>query len=144
MRGQNLTLDPERMRSEFRANLVTFVAICRARDITPVLLTQASRLKDDPDPLIRHHTDKMKRDFGLEYERYRELWEGFNEIIREVGREQSVWVVDLAARVPKEKQYMYDICHFNTVGSELVAQIIAGDLREQHIAADARERRKKR
>lgn len=144
LRGRKLVIDPERLRAEFRSNLVTFVAICRARDVTPVLLTQASRLKDDPDPLIRHHTDKMKRDFGLEYERYRELWAGFNDIIRQVGEEQGVWVVDLAARVPKEKEFMYDICHFNTRGSELVAQIIAGDLREQGIAVAARDRRQKR
>ncbi len=42
-----------RLVPEFTLNLQTFINICRARSITPVLMTMPSRLKDAPRPLDR-------------------------------------------------------------------------------------------
>ena len=53
VRGRKIEVHPEQLVQEFTLNLQTFINICRARGITPVLLTMPSRLKDDPDPLIR-------------------------------------------------------------------------------------------
>ena len=50
VRGQKITIDQDLLVREFSLNLQTFINICRARDIIPVLMTQASRLTDPPDP----------------------------------------------------------------------------------------------
>ena len=34
-------------------------------------------------------------------------------------------VIDLAALIPQDKQYMYDVVHLNTRGSQLAAQLIS-------------------
>jgi hypothetical protein len=53
VRGQKITIDQDLLVREFSLNLQTFINICRARGITPVLMTQASRLTESPDPLIQ-------------------------------------------------------------------------------------------
>ncbi len=49
---------------EFRLNLQTFINICRARKITPVLLTQFNRYKADPDPKIREAMAGLREGFA--------------------------------------------------------------------------------
>ena len=60
-----------------------------------------------------------------------ELYARFNQAIREVGQEQGVLVIDLAALIPQDKQYMYDVVHLNTRGSQLAAQLISERLQKQ-------------
>ena len=52
VRGQKITIDQDLLVREFSLNLQTFINICRARGIIPVLMTQASRFTDHPDPPI--------------------------------------------------------------------------------------------
>ena len=54
-----------------------------------------------------------------------ELYARFNQAIREVGKANGVLVIDLAALIPQDKQYMYDVVHLNTRGSQLAAQLIS-------------------
>ena len=50
VRGKKITIDQDFLVREFSLNLQTFINICRAREITPVLMTQASRLTESPRP----------------------------------------------------------------------------------------------
>ena len=52
VRGRKIEVNQDQLVPEFTLNLQTFINICRARGITPVLMTMPSRLKDHPDPLI--------------------------------------------------------------------------------------------
>jgi hypothetical protein len=45
-----------------------------------------------------------------------------------VGKQDGVLVIDLAALIPQDKQYMYDVVHLNTRGSQLAAQLISDRL----------------
>jgi len=55
----------------------------------------------------------------------------FNEIIREVAEEENIGLIDLNKQVPaKSHKYIYDVFHYNTAGSELVAGIITDRLFE--------------
>ena len=130
LRGTKLELDEDFLQSEFRRNLRMFIGICRARDIAPVLMTQANRLTDEPDEVVRQHLRKIEKGFGIGYADYRRLWDMYNDAIRDVGREEDVLVVDLEREVPKDERYMYDLCHYHTTGSEYAAAIIADRLRE--------------
>lgn len=131
--AENLIIDEaykNYMSTEFRKNLQTFIGICRARTITPVLMTQASRFKDDPDAVILGHFEQLidKRKLNLDYYGLKELHERFNQTIREVGRDNNVLVIDLARQIPQKKDFIADAVHYNDVGSELAAEIISREI----------------
>ena len=116
---------PANIVEEFAANLNIFVSICRARKITPVLMTQFNRFKENPDHKVRKTMEKVQADTGVDYATYKGLLDRFNAAIRKVARENGVLLIDLEANVPKESAYLYDIVHLNTQGSLLVADLIA-------------------
>ncbi|MGB1250123.1 MAG: SGNH/GDSL hydrolase family protein [Candidatus Promineifilaceae bacterium] len=127
--GETTQFTPEEtaaMRGRFAAHLQTFIAICQAQGIEPILMTQPNRITQVPDPLfeqIIHHT------FRLSYDDYFALYTQFNETIRDVSAENDLRLIDLAAEIPQNDQYIYDWVHLNTAGSELAAEIIADALR---------------
>ena len=110
-------------------NLQTFINISRARKITPALMTMANRLKDHPDPFILSLERKtVETGTGLNYKDFKDLVDLFNQTIREVAAANSVLVIDLDRKVPKEKELMYDFVHLNDAGSKYVSDIIAAEL----------------
>ncbi len=60
-----------------------------------------------------------------------ELYARFNQAIREVGQANGVLVIDLAALIPQDQKYIYDVVHLNTRGSRLAAQLISERLYKQ-------------
>ena len=117
IRGKKLTVDAAHILDEFKMNLNTFINICRARRITPVLMTQFNRYKSNPDPKIIKAMQGFESDSGIPMGEFMELYAKFNDAIREVGKANGVLVIDLAALIPQDKQYMYDVVHLNTRGS---------------------------
>jgi hypothetical protein len=114
---------------EFTLNLQTFINICRARGITPVLMTMPSRLQDHPDPLIARLMKGLEVQQGLTYGEFKGAFDRFNRTILEVGAKNQVLVVDLAREIPPDKAYMSDVAHYTPAGSRLVAQRVAAALR---------------
>jgi len=53
----------------------------------------------------------------------------FNETTRRVAREAGVGFVDLAARVPKSTEYLYDDVHYTAKGCALIAEAF-----DEHVA----------
>ncbi len=128
-RSQKLTVDQAGLAGEFARNLQMLVDICRDWGITPVLMTQANRLKTDPDPVVAAYIGRYGQDTGIAYRDFKELYDRFNETIREVGRKNGVMVIDLAREVTPDKENLYDMVHFNDAGSKLAAGIIANRLK---------------
>ena len=56
---------------------------------------------------------------------YRDLYAKFNDRIRRVALKNNVLMVDLAKKVPQEREYIYDDVHVNNKGSVLESEIIA-------------------
>ena len=129
-RGKKLVIDQARMRHDFAANLRTIVCTCKAWGIVPVLMTQANRITDHPDPVVAAYIARDGGGAGIGYPRFKALYDAFNDAIREVGRQNQVMVIDLAREVPADKSHLYDLVHFNDAGSQLAAQIIAARLKE--------------
>jgi lysophospholipase L1-like esterase len=125
IRGKRLTVDAAVILDEFKMNLNTFISICRARRITPVLMTQFNRYKANPDPKVIKAMQGFESDSKIPMGVFMELYARFNEAIREVGKANGVLVIDLAALIPQDKQYLYDVVHLNTRGSQLAAQLIS-------------------
>lgn len=128
VRGQKIEVNQDYLVREFTLNLQTFINICRARGITPVLLTMPSRLQDDPDPLIRRLMQRLEEQNGITYRDFKGAFDRFNQAIREVAAQNRVLLIDLAQEIPQEKEYMSDVAHYTPAGSRLVAQKIAAGL----------------
>lgn len=128
IRGKKIIINKEYLIKKYRNNLQTFINICNANGIRPVLMTQASRFKEKPDKVVIDYTSIMERDFGVKYPEFRAVFELFNDVIRDVGKANDVLVIDLARQVPQEKEYIFDYDHYNDNGSRFVAKIIADEL----------------
>ena len=99
---------------EFSRRLRAFVALARAFDIRPVLMTQPSlgrRVAATPD-----WTDAANQ-------------QRFNERVRELARDQGVALIDLAQHVAERggdpAEIFYDGVHVTDLGSQLYAEYIA-------------------
>lgn len=128
LRKQKIAIDKPYLLSEFRMNLEEFINICRANRIVPVLMTQENRLKTSPDPIIAAYLKRIEINQGITYQEYKDIFESFNQTIREAGKANAVPVIDLARQVPQEKEYLYDVVHLTDQGSKLAAHIIHQEL----------------
>jgi hypothetical protein len=128
IKGNKIQLNKNYLLTEFTNNMRIFISICRIRGITPVLMTQANRLKENPDKLVEKMMSHFEKDYQFTYREYKEVYDLFNQAIRELGEKESVLVIDLAKNVPQEKEYIVDIAHFNDNGSKFVARLISDHL----------------
>ncbi|MFZ5449074.1 MAG: SGNH/GDSL hydrolase family protein [Thermodesulfobacteriota bacterium] len=128
IRGKKLSLDEAGILAEFKMNLQTFINICRARKITPVLMTQFNRYKTDPDPKVLAAMQGFESDSGIPVSQFIDIYAKFNQAIREVGKSNNVQVIDLANLIPPDSKYIYDVVHLNTRGSQLAARVISDHL----------------
>ncbi|MEB8433180.1 SGNH/GDSL hydrolase family protein [Cocleimonas sp. KMM 6892] len=120
-------LSNEKILSLFKSNLDSFIEISKANNITPVLMTQASRFTEKPDEVVMKNLQNLEA-MGLSYPEYRSLFIAMNQVIRAVALEKSALLIDLDQAVPQTKEYMSDPVHFTNRGSELVAKIISEKL----------------
>lgn len=126
-RDSNKVIDQKRIQELFESNLKIFIEISKAKNIQPVLMTQANRFLVEPDAIIANKTKSLES-IGIKYTQYKALYDAMNESIRKVANDNDVLLIDLAKEVPQTSEYMVDSVHFNDAGSELVARIIAQQL----------------
>ena len=70
----------------------------------------------------------FEKDSQISARQFKEIYDQFNEAVRQVGQSNGVLVIDLARLIPQESQYMYDVVHLNTAGSKLAARLISEKL----------------
>lgn len=115
---ENYTPEP------FRSNMTEIAKICGERNIPAVFITLSLRLntedadrhpeREDPPPYFA-------RDRGL----CKTLVKRYNETIRDIGKEMSVPVADMAGfweRAPQGSRYFKDFAHFTNEGYALYAR----------------------
>ena len=125
---------------KFEQNLRIFISICQDAGIEPVLMTQANRLTENPDPAVKNyigflqglgqsaHSDDTGHYLPLNYAQFARLEHAFNEAMRRVGAGRNVLVIDLEKNIPQTKEFIYDAVHFTEAGSRKAAEIIAASL----------------
>jgi len=128
-RGKKPQVDKARLNQEFAMNLQTIVDICKVRGIIPVLMTQANRITGRPDQVIKTYVGRFGEHASLSYQDFKEIYDSFNATIRQVGQRNQVLVIDLAAEIPPDKTYIYDLVHLNDTGSRYAAGLIAARLK---------------
>ena len=97
-------------------------------NIQPVLITQASRLTDEPDEFVKQWTMKFEQNYGLVYSQFKALFDGFNEVIRDVGNAKDALVIDLERNIPKTSVNIFDLIHYTETGSQKAAEVIGREL----------------
>ena len=124
MRSTKINYNASEMVEQFEMNLQTFITICKIRKITPVLMTMASRFTEKPDKAI---IDRFKT-VVISYEEYKHLFDLFNDSIRRKAIENDILLIDLAVTMPPQKEYIYDVIHYNNIGSIKASEIIKDKL----------------
>ncbi|WP_462253049.1 SGNH/GDSL hydrolase family protein [Ferruginibacter sp.] len=115
--------------TQYRQRVTDMIAICKAINVKPILITQpsmfgnytdsttminmANKIIPDTDPLS--NAVVMEKVLGL-----------YNDVVRSFGNE--VKVIDLAALMPKNSNYYYDFMHFTNAGCSKIAAIISSQL----------------
>lgn len=125
MRNTKVNYNTSEMVEQFEMNLQTFITICKIRKITPVLMTMASRFTENPDKAI---IDRFKN-VVVSYQEYKHFFDLFNDSIRKKAVENDILLIDLASAIPPDKQYIYDVIHYNNVGSIKAAEFIKDKLK---------------
>jgi hypothetical protein len=125
IRGKRLIFDKSAMVDQFEMNLQSFISLCKARNIIPVLMTMPSRFKEKPDQII---LDTFKN-VSIEYSQFRELFDRFNNSILKKAHENNIMVIDLAKEIPQENEFMCDIVHYTDKGAGRIAAIISDRLK---------------
>jgi len=127
VRGKKIVINEKHLLEEFRRNLQMFVALCRARRVTPVLMTQANRMVENLDSKTWQEVSVLAAQ-GIKYSDFRKIYRQFNQTIREVGQADGVTVVDLAREIPAVETHVYDVVHLTERASKMAAQIICRQL----------------
>ena len=119
----------------FRNNVRTFIGICRANNIEPVLLSQPNNFSRlDLAWFITNRKAQMAR-FKNSEEILHFIIKGtarFNEILREESNVQHCLFIDLSKGINNVSDF-YDEVHLNDSGSIHVSNIIAQKLRNNSI-----------
>ncbi len=126
-------------RGEYRQNLLRFVREARERGGTPILLTPVARRRFSQGEVVESHAE-------------------YSAVVKEVGREESVAVIDLDSlskellrREGEEGSkdlYLWlragvlsrvdtgktDNTHFNSRGARAIASLVAGEIRRQDLS----------
>jgi hypothetical protein len=122
------SIDRQKIAYLFENSIRTFVAVSKANGVIPVLMTQASRFKDLPPGTVAGKKMPGGQGRGITYHDFKSTYDLIKVIIRTVGRDSGVAVIDLATEVPRELSYMYDMVHYTNDGSKLVAALVAARL----------------
>lgn len=116
--------------SGYRRRVQELVRACRSHGIEPVLMTQPALYGETRDDVtgvsLRWiEVDRRQRIHGGLAWR---VLEEYNDVVRAVGREQDVLVIDLARRLPKSSRLYYDFVHVANEGAHQVSAIAAAEL----------------
>ena len=107
----------------FRSSVESFIGVSRAWNVTPILMTQMSRLGPEGDLA----PNNLNIDIKASYHK------SFNDEIRSIGKEHDVLVIDLDKHLSGKREYIYDSVHLNSKGSLAAAQIISTTLMENYM-----------
>lgn len=111
----------------YKNRIKTLVKTCKDNNIQPILITQPQIIGDTTD--VETGTDLAK----IEYQDMNgstgwAVLELYNDITRQVAKNQSVQLIDLANKLPKDSKYYYDFTHYTNEGAVKVGEIISEEL----------------
>ena len=108
----------------YARRLIKLMEISRENNIEPVFITQPYLLGkgiDDRTGVDLATVDAFSSGNG---KMAWEILELYNDVVRQVGQDHKVLVIDLARELPKSSRIFYDFFHYTNEGSAEIANII--------------------
>jgi lysophospholipase L1-like esterase len=115
-------------RAAFSQRVQSLLRTCTENGIRPVLITQALLWGDTLDPVTGLSLANVELHEGGNGSMRWAVLESYNDILRQLAREQGVPLIDLAQKMPKSTAYFYDAYHFTNAGGHKVAELLAPEL----------------
>ena len=122
----------EQRGASFESALRSFVAVAKAWNIQPVLMTQAqigSQGGGGPDAVGDYLAEARLQRHGFTAKDFDSAHAYFNAIVRHVALSEQILLIDLADR-PWTREDLYDGLHFTDRGSQTAAELIAKALHD--------------
>lgn len=115
---------PERL-AMFRAHLLNFIEEVRRNGANPVLMTHSHRFPKVLSLEEKYQLISWRKFYPRATENcLLEMENAANTIIREIGSDYGVTIIDLEKTIPKNPKYFADFVHFTDSGAQIVAQKI--------------------
>jgi hypothetical protein len=114
----------EKYLTPFQERVEKLIVLARESGIEPVFLTQPALYGNGVDEITGVDLRTVKVTPEMNGKVAWEVLELYNDVIRELGKQAGVLVIDLARELPQEPRYYYDLMHYTQEGSERVAAII--------------------
>ncbi len=112
----------------YQRRLKVLIAETRAAHIEPILITQPALFGPGKDPRTGVDLERMMLTRNLSGAAAWDKLQLYNDVTRQVAKEQEIPLIDLALRLPKDSDFFYDAMHFTNAGSLATSEIIAADL----------------
>jgi lysophospholipase L1-like esterase len=113
----------------YRERVDALLQATRGAGIEPVLLTQPALYGPAQDDVTGVDLGAIVVDHqGTNGAVAWATLEAYNDVLRELGREQGVPLLDVARRLPKSSRLYYDLVHLTREGAAELGRIAAADL----------------
>jgi lysophospholipase L1-like esterase len=130
--GPEMSRIPDENVAAYRSDLSAMIDQLRARNITPILVTHASRFGAELSEKDRRLLTTWRRFYPMLREKgFLDMERRMNEAVRSLAAEKRVPLVDAAANVPPGDRYFVDMVHFTNEGSEVMSSLISGAVLSQ-------------
>ena len=120
--------DHEQWMEEFRIRLRTIAILLKDNGIEPIFITQPGLLGDCNDENTGVYLGNIKVSSGMDGKTWWNLLELYNDVTRQVGKEENIFVIDLAKRMKKNSLFFADKVHFTNAGQKHIADILYNEL----------------
>jgi len=116
------TPPPERL-SVYRQHLSTLIGMLQSDSVEVIAATHASRLGDSLTEIDQYHLTNWNAIWPRGSKRcYMLMEKEGNNVIRNLGNELGISIVDLDSAVPASDTNFHDIGHFRNAGASIVAR----------------------
>lgn len=78
--------------------------------------------------LLRYTKSLVEAVIHISFTDFVELFDTVNESVRKIANNKNIQLIDLDVKIPKEREYIYDMVHFTDKGSDIAAEYIANEL----------------
>jgi lysophospholipase L1-like esterase len=108
----------------YRRRVQQLVTMCRENNITPVLITQPSLFGPGIDSISGADLNLFRIDDHTNGGLWWQCLELYNDVVRQVAKEEGLLLIDLAIEMPKSSAYFYDMVHFTDAGTDTVSALL--------------------
>lgn len=106
----------------YRNNLRSIAGVCYANHINLIFCTQPTTWNSKTDDQCKEYSWMRylpNQDETVDESIMDSAMTTYNDVMREVAKDDSVYWVNMDKRIPKSTEFFYDDCHFNSKGAEM-------------------------